>query len=497
MLRPSYKIEDSPFEALDHLDRLLDLAQRRPSMADLTIIRCHPPGLGDAYTIALSHLDKVMVPAMVPFHLVFALPAQTFQDRSDLVDRMKVGLEKTLSQFPAMFGKVGINEDLQSHCLRHAGAEDGDILSVQGLRETFQGVPSYAELVESSFAPAAFTSPALLPSLQFLQFSDAHSPACSFRITFIPDGAILSCAFNHLVGDVTSFEIFLTAWAANCNPALAQPVPSAHQPGRFTWTSNVESDPAALVEELKQLGMDQISTWPPPAPSMQVPVTIAETILRFPSSRVKAIAAAMSAEHDTFVSPHDCLSAVIWKAFTRARLPLQGIEENSPLIVTLNFAVNLRRRKSLNVARSHFGNASIAVGAKIAIDRLLGDQGVLQAARSIRDVIVQTERPEGLSTLLQWSKSLSLDPRHCIGPGTDPMTTFTSSWAALDCYTKFDFGFGPCRSFRSAGAPFPFFIVLPTHPEDGGQHEALIAMESDCLPRLLADAELAEYLGSG
>lgn len=465
-------------------------------MSDVSILRCIPPGedLTEPKQWELSDLDSTKLPVLFPIYLIFSMDDSDESSRRQLVDVFKTALEKTLSQYPLMLGQVFVGKDTHRPYVLRSKPEDGDILFTTGLASPRHDLPTYQELEERHFLPSCFDPTKLFPRPELrTATADEGGPPCLLQLSFIRNGLIVSCIFNHVLNDAASYEMFLQTWASHCNPRISCPCPPLLDRTILNSAKDISKSELQDLEAYVSLtGAAHLGLWPPQFPAR--PPKLSTAFATSPNQTVKAFKDEVRSGTDAPISSSDCLIALLWRGITRSRLPLYDLAATSNQTTALELAVNFRNRRNSFFPADYFGNAMGTTSAHLPVSSLLAPDATATAAESIRASIEAIDE-KAVEKLVDWAANMSREPRRvAAGPQLPNINLLVTSWSFIDCYRKLDFGFGLCKAWSVGTPPVECVIILPARRGQSGAWEALVNLEEGCLKRLLADAELMERM---
>ncbi|KAL8403889.1 hypothetical protein RB594_008949 [Gaeumannomyces avenae] len=187
------------------------------------------------------------------------------------------------------------------------------------------------------------------------------SPALVFaaQANFVEGGLVLTVGIHHAAGDAVALQTILSTWAENTAAA------EGGDSGAFTVCDTESNDRSILMDDVP--------------PSEDTAVSFPEYVLSpTPKAEAAAAAAAMAsfqmppmemclfrfmpaglarlkAEAAAF-STHDALSAMLWRAITRART---GGDTPAPIDSAFAYVINVRPRASPPLPATYVGNASM------------------------------------------------------------------------------------------------------------------------------------------
>eukprot|EP01116_Phalansterium_solitarium_P009750 TRINITY_DN2402_c0_g1_i3.p1 TRINITY_DN2402_c0_g1~~TRINITY_DN2402_c0_g1_i3.p1 ORF type:complete len:307 (+),score=61.66 TRINITY_DN2402_c0_g1_i3:767-1687(+) len=231
---------------------------------------------------------------------------------------------------------------------------------------------------------------------------------------------------------------------------------------------------------------------PPPDPS-KAPVAFAmpetqQMTFKLTRSMLDALKAEAQGHlgGDRTVSTNDVVTALFWRAVTRAR----GTPGETP--IKLGFAVNGRRRFTPPVPDSYVGAATFyglcdGVTASELVGMPLGE-----VAWQVRCAVNRMD-DEHLRSALNWVSAQA--NKSLIAPGFNCFLApdfSASSWVTFPMYDV-DFGFGKPTYATVPNAKWDgFMVALPSRLGDGV--EVLISLKTEHATELLKDSVLAQAI---
>lgn len=316
------------------------------------------------------------------------------------------------------------------------------LLSWKDLRAD-SAAPTMATLRANNFSLSMLDEAVVAPrrTLPTTEESTLAQPVFLVQATFLTDGLLLTFLGQHNAMDVTGLGQVVKFFAQACREAEFTP--------RDVLLGNISPDDMGFAfklppEEAVKLDETVEPEGPltPPSPSTNdspssPPPICTWAHLLFPAtslSKLKKLAIAELRQEGTYISTDDVITAFVYQAITRARLPRLGTHTTS----TLARAVDLRPRLPLpdwyigmaqSMVYSHFTiheatDWSLGKAAAHLRSALLPKEKVAHSARILANRIARTQDRSDISF------TADLDP------GTDVMV---SSWAKLGCY-EWEFG---------------------------------------------------------
>lgn len=208
---------------------------------------------------------------------------------------------------------------------------------------------------------ADLTAPVDVPEIvqSFFPYSvavnyDGHSISLlAVQVTQLKDGVFIGCNFNHVLGDVTSFwEFFYASGEVSRGREISRrPI--------VKW-SYIGLQPPILLPFSHP---DQfVKRFSPPA--------LRERIFHFDANAMKQLkkrtnGSEANTDMTTTISSFQSLSALIWRAITRAR----GFPPEQK--TTCRLAANNRKRLEPHLPQEYFGNCVYVIATTVSVGELM------------------------------------------------------------------------------------------------------------------------------
>ncbi|KAL2815062.1 transferase [Aspergillus cavernicola] len=277
----------------------------------------------------LSTLDYLTVCSYNNYALFFRLDDDT--DKANIVDVLKAGLERTLSQTRHLCGTI--EKDATGGYSFVKKKESTVQFVVQWLNSGL----SIDDIEKSHFSTARMGD---LESWSVLPMTYGEKPEASldnspivaaYKANFVPGGLVFNMHHHHYSNDVMGWAGLAHQLAENCY-AIANNTPfPAWDPKNLDVSRLTKPEPP---EEAKVDG--------PPAPQPH-PDLLPGICLLFHLPKSKAAELKTLATPDgTWISTYDAFSAFTLRTLTRLRIPLYTPDPSSPLLWIE--AVDMRRR---------------------------------------------------------------------------------------------------------------------------------------------------------
>jgi hypothetical protein len=379
-------------------ETLPDVRVIRSGRASGTVVRCN--------------LDDAMLGVM-PVNVVFFFATAVDPDR------LVAGLAQALERVPVYGGTLRDRDgELEIVC-----DDFGVPVRIVDLDETLAEVVGRASLAGSG----------LVDQVDVWSPRDGGIPLLSVRISRLADGGVaLGCSFNHAVGDINSFMVFMHVWSAAVEGA---PLPDVRI---------VADRDAYLDQVLPQDDSGRSGIWLPGPDDVErrnqefavafAPDANRVVHLYFTAAEVARIRQELSDAAGQKLSTNDAFCAHLMSTIRGLDVDDDGLAERQ-----LTLVVNLRRRFGLPsfvignlVGQIHLmfppGAAPelVASGIRAAVDDFAGSHLSYRADRAFLDAIGPDRRAECAS--------------HGYEPGT--RTFLHSDWRGFGAY---DVAFGGQR----------------------------------------------------
>lgn len=461
----------------------------------------------------VSTLDGIMPRMLVPITCTYQLDDSVVKET--VMAQVCEGLRKLMSEYRflagALYEPVGGDRPFVRRTTSHADF----VVHVQDLTITGPNFPSFDELKRRHF-PASELDERMLPgSFTPIPIPPPGEgvPVMVAQFNLIRGGLILGIAIHHMLVDARGLDKLLARWAAHTRSIIdpaRYPLPSPIQIGNL--------DPAVLDVAVPNTGENAVDYHkqalaslkyaPNAPPTTDIPASAMDQhIWHISASKLaelKASAAPVPGD-DTqqWVSTNDCVTALMWRAVTRARFAKHGIK--SPERDTRNLALQnsldvrkaFRAVKADGIPKDYVGNVVMFSKATMPLWQLVAPETFRAVAVKTREAVEAYRAWPTVSRALEW---IAACPRgadvemdfDAVG-GLDVVAT---SWRVLEAYERGDFGFGPLMALRWATAVFDGYCFLyprrPSGEPDEGV-EIYMGLERECMKKLLLDEELSRW----
>nr|A0A4V1DXC4.1 RecName: Full=O-acetyltransferase dmxR13; AltName: Full=Dimeric xanthone biosynthesis cluster protein R13 [Cryptosporiopsis sp. 8999]QCL09104.1 DmxR13 [Cryptosporiopsis sp. 8999] len=453
--------------------------------------------MGSAIDFDLDgHLDILGQQPLLQMYtqICFAFPVADSSSYSAITKTLADGLERLSASFPWVAGHI-VNED--------SGEGNTGVFKIKPLDKSpslivkdFRNDPSFPtmEAIKKAGFPFSMLNEDIIAPRKTLPVrSDTPeiSPVLVVQADLITGGLLLVFAGQHNAMDMTGQGqvIHLFSKACRNEPFTSDELVSGNL-DRRTLVPLLDDSYKQGHELARQISQPR----PPPSSDGPPPPKLDWTYILFsPTSlaELKSLAQKTITFPSSFISTDDTLSAFVWQAVARSRLPRFDASAKT----TCARAVDVR--SYLGVPSTYTGLLQNVTYDTFTLQKLVNEPlgSVASALRSGLD----PKRPNdlGFSTrALVTVLSRTLDKNTFSFGGTvNPSLDFmVSSWAKLDSY-ELDFGLGlgkPEGVRRPQFQPLESLGFLMPKTQDGEIAFALCLMEED-MKRLRADEEFTKY----
>ncbi|XP_031484079.1 uncharacterized acetyltransferase At3g50280-like [Nymphaea colorata] len=387
--------------------------------------------------------------------LLYSKPAIPFDD---VVQQLRVSLSNCLLHFYPLAGRLATDPETTVFVDCN---NDGAQLVVAACHDI-----SVSDLICAGDVPAIVKS--FFPLIGAVNH-DGHSlPLFAVQVTELADGVFIACSCNHSVGDGQSFWHFMNSWSelSRGNQQISRKPVMIHA-----------SEPIHYIPTKEEVT------------SIEWLAGVREHIFHFSRKAVVSLKAKANQQGEMEkgeISSLQALTALIWRAITRAR----ALEAEQTTNCWL--AVEDRRRCNPPMPEEYFGTCIGLACATSTAGELLGQELGL-AARAIHEKIanyIVDAKEEKLKGLLRERRPRN--PAAFFGRGG----ILVAGSPRFDIYGN-DFGWGrPMSSFNEPAATIDGKVVASQGREGIGSVDLEVCLPLQTMRNLLLDEELREALAS-
>lgn len=512
----------------------------------------------------LSNLDYLVPPFYIMLSLCYKINEQ--QDRGTIAQNLKEGLQITVNQYRNV--AATIQTEPTTGKLSAVRKRDEGVNFTINVMDEADEFPDFKTLNEENFTFKKMDVNKLFPEevskrIGALFQDGTDSPAVVAQANFIRGGLIICVATNHRISDGKFFNSlkqlivltrltgtganhFVAQWAANSRAlSIKTALPAFNTPrlDRSPLRYNGPQPSEERMTELKQeIGFvyqaKEGGDAPPPSTE---PISL--ITLHFPRTKMASLKAdaspaqldgrgrrnsAVSCTKDPqepsaaeavhiggsnisvnasvpWISTYDAIIATIWRAVTRARLPvLHSLPSGAPATSSQLHAVNLRRVAGL--PENYYGNAIALPTETLLLSTLSSlspspaspDPNLAVVAATIRAGITRCNTREIATATAEWVDGVQ-DKAAITMPNLMGTGLYCTSWRQMTYYRSADFGFGyPNRVRRPPIVADGIVFVYPQRPAECGAGpdegtDVVLSLPRDTAGRFLRDEELLRY----
>ncbi|PWY66517.1 hypothetical protein BO94DRAFT_613748 [Aspergillus sclerotioniger CBS 115572] len=443
-----------------------------------------------------SIADPNAIPTLTPLERIgpkgyvrdiFPFPLGDHYDLDAVTRVLQVSYAATKKRLPVMGCEAVPDEtSQQAGIFRLQRLQDGDI----------------DDIVSKAF-PVAYFDADVLCRRSVWPMPGERLPVSLLQANFIPGGLLLNWCTLHLVGDGTSYYMWMKIWAEECRRAQGLKIPhpvelpeAIFQDRELVMRASGRNP--GLLENHPQY------TLLPCAPAGAPPKMLARNhrthVFYFSPESLAALKEAASPAHATgatdltWISTNDALSALLWRTVMAVQWPLKALQGNP--VSVFNLAINGRLRTDPRVHPQTLGCFLEYLGVPAPIRTILGSATLADLAILIRTEVrrATNQFTDDLTALIEQLEDVDrLVPTAFLDvPGFNCVQT---SWINFQLYSL---EWGPILGDRidavrapSIGVINGLQLVLPV-PRDGVM-EVLVEVEESCLHKLLHDPLWMKY----
>lgn len=411
--------------------------------------------------------------------LSYMFPCSSSQDPEALIQTLKQGIERLARYFPWTAGQVVNTAARPDHTgtFRIVPFQKTAPLKISHR----QDIPSLEEMKDAGWPMKMLDESIFAPRMTIPTPEEQKQPwpVVATQATFIKGGLVLTFAAQHNVMDMMGQAAFMRLLSKACNGETPseQELNIGNQP-RTNLLPLLEQDTAHQVQH--QIGKKH----------GRLPETHSSSWAYFFFSE-QGVSSIKSAANETlasgFVSADDALSAFVWRAITRARLPRLQSESDK---TQLGRAVDVRR--SLGIPPNYPGIMQNMTYNSASVQDLLSlPLGTIACQlRANLDSAKLRRETLALATFINGSK--------------DPAVSFTaeldlskdvaiSSWAKVNCYED-DYGLGlgpPINVLRPRFVPVEGLVYFMPKQHDG--MAVGLCLRDEDMVRIIADGDFIKW----
>ncbi|KAH6658090.1 transferase family-domain-containing protein [Truncatella angustata] len=445
--------------------------------------------------IPLSLLDYMTACTWNNYVLFFRLDDA---DKSYMVDVLKNGLERTLSQARHLCGTIEKDaHGWHSFLKRRHSAVDFHVQWLDAAEDRF---PTFDELESRNFSSQAlgnlrlWSVPEMMHGIKPEAHVDRKPKVAAFKANFVRGGLVFNMHHHHCANDVMGWASFTHQLAENCYAI----VKNATFP---TWNPSCLDRSRFIRKEVPE----EAKTDAPPARENHPDLRPIDLLLfRLPLSKAARLKKMAMPKDGSWISTYDAFSAFIWRTFSRLRVPVFKPDMSSPL--SWGEAVDMRRRVNSPPCPPRT-QGNIMSGVMSAMSKgplrqpttaeVISDSSLSELALFIRQLtngVTQEDLDKRLDMVATFRDKTNLFFRTDV---VSPMSIFMTDWRATDIAAA-DFGLAKPVAFRHHSEMVTRCIVQVYPPRAGtdgseDRYDFAVTYEKDLAKDLIEDPEWSAY----
>lgn len=355
------------------------------------------------FSLTLSAWDRRFPPIYSKRVLCFSLPSSV--NKEHIVSTLHIALQALVQDLPFLAGSVVPlpKERGGAPWLRDVIPQGAVHLVVKDLSEQV----SWSSLRKANFSPLSLKAEDICPFPNVSYAQDNLVAVCRFQANFIDGGLLLVASIIHCVCDGIGVTHVLKAFAEKTRQAFA-PADAASAPVRTTSDSIWTYDRSNILTSNGLRGsINGHSAWTTSPVNAHIRLPLQPTASRAfhltadALARLKRLASTASTRPAPYVSTHDALIALFWRAIILSRHRASVISVPSHT-THLTQAIDCRAR--LGLPQPYYGNAIYCMRASISQPALVDvSTGLAAAARAIRSEILNVT-PDTFRDLLAFAQ---------------------------------------------------------------------------------------------
>ncbi|KAA8906626.1 hypothetical protein TRICI_005126 [Trichomonascus ciferrii] len=377
--------------------------------------------------------QQTLLKLFTPVCLCYSIDDRTKD--SDVVGKLENGLARLVTSFLWVSGHI-VTEDANeknSGLMKIKPFKERPVLVVKDFRND-PNAPTMEALRLANFPMKMLDENTLCPLTTMPKGPNAIFPVLSLQANFIEGGLILSVVAAHNAMDFVGQGHLIRLLSKACNG-------EDFTKEEMEWGNSVRTeivplldDAAGITKELDRSLRTSTSSF---APASNPGDCVWRTFIfnRKSLEQIKALANDTLPSSTEFISTDDAVSALIWQAVTRARLPRLDPEEET----ICGRACDVR--SYLNVSKCYPGVLQNMVYSIFTFKQLVSSSlGVIASdLRSKLNPSAVARNTQAIATHLANTANKNVSFTSSIEQAKDIML---SSWAKVDLYDKIDFNLG-------------------------------------------------------
>ncbi|KAI4216664.1 MAG: hypothetical protein LQ351_001153 [Letrouitia transgressa] len=415
--------------------------------------------------------------------LCFPLPQNV--DHSRVTPTLQQATRRLTEVIPWLGGQVVSQKEAGKSDIYQVVAYDAPVLRIKHLDE----FPSYEEFRKARAPASILDANITAPMKGFPDSADPSvpKPVLVIQANFLSGGLILCFAGMHNVMDGTGLGQLVKHFATLCRgEQIASRDIEAVLLDRGHIPPPLQADQPLLDHsDVRKKAEQSTDASAHEVRSIWSYFSISSTKL----AQLKAEASKDIENKDDWVTSNDALTALMWKAVTKARYARLDRGEQTTLVR----AVNGRRKVKPPIPDGYIGNSVHATFNFLTIEQIANEESLSKLAQRVRKTTneIDDHYVRSFAALLRSEPDLREIVFAMRSPDRDLLV---SSWATLPVYADFGSTIGkPEFARRPTGASWESVVyIMPKSPD--GDIDLTICMREDDLARLQKEQDWTAYV---
>ena len=427
--------------------------------------------------------------------LLLGFPLKSTVERVDIIERLQTATDTLVDKFPFLAGHTTLQDvnDGKLNATKHVPHLNGYQVKVI-LNDVLELFPSY-ETIRGARAPASMLDGAIVgegEGFPTRRTGTTLDPCLRIRASFVEGGLLLTFALIHAIGDGNSLgqviKMFATACRGNKIPDTDVEAGNVDRQGSLPSLQAHEHrlDHSKMLKTAGDAGLDAIPNKNNPNPIHWAYHHIAQE--KLVELKAEASGLAHPDKNRLFVSTNDAVTALIWRAITKARLTRSKPTGQT----TLLRAINSRRKLNPPLAAETIQNVITATFTTFSLEEVATKLPLSTLAIQLRKELeaINDHHVRSVMTLIRSIKNkASIE----FGANAGPHDITVSSFAKFPIWGDFGPLLGkPEFARRPTLTPSDGLIyIMPRNPD--GSLDVAISIRDDVMGRMQVDDKWNYY----
>ncbi|PYH48112.1 uncharacterized protein BP01DRAFT_176387 [Aspergillus saccharolyticus JOP 1030-1] len=443
--------------------------------------------MSEGKSYELSDIDKMGFTKSVK--IVMFYKVEDTVDPEKVLPSLLEGVRHAIRRLPFLAGDLQFNE--AGKLCSVTTPESQVDLKVQ--RYDFGQCEPFSVLASSSFSPR-------LDLTKFLpKEPEGKQPACIIQISLIEGGLTVGLRFNHAAGDWTSLDTCLALICQSTRAHLEGQEMPTYTPDLNRTAFNTPAPDPAITRQDQLAKLPFFSVIEKTQFQLNPPPPCQASIYRISEPAIQQLKTQCTHYLDgvDYITSYDCISALIWRAITRARLQVHPEKSTAP--TRFVHPIDARTRDPEHqTSPQYFGNAVLAtLAGPLPAHALLADDEACSLATAASRIRQSIPTIDVSSFAAMTGLMASLAPTETVAPKADfaEMDVFMNTWYSGTA-EKYDIGAGvvPAAVRVHAAMPGACASILPNFSRGGPRFfDVYVQTPVDVHEALGRDGEFLKY----